>query len=106
MAFAVIACEQQTHFWSSLLSLFSEGEKRRSEMRLLFAGYCCEGRTQYVTDSPKGCIQPVTPLDGTVEFLTHLGDLFCNFGIHLRGQTGMDSTLVDVQTCLQHVTKF
>ena len=53
-----LACEQQTHFRSSLLSLrkseqetyfrssllslrryFSEGEKRRPEMRLLFAGY-------------------------------------------------------------------
>jgi len=71
-----------------------------------FHGICCEGRTQYVTDSAKGCIKPVTPLDSAVEFLTHLGDLFCNFGIHLWGQTGMDSTLVDVQTCLQGVTKF
>ena len=38
-----LACEQQTHFRSSLLpppsSYFSEGEKRRPEMRLLFAGY-------------------------------------------------------------------
>ena len=40
-----IACEQQTHFRSSLLSprkiaFFNlEGEKRRPEMRLLFAGY-------------------------------------------------------------------
>ena len=36
-----VAYEQQTHFQSSLLSLryFSEGEKRRPEMRLLFAGY-------------------------------------------------------------------
>ncbi|KAL9966469.1 hypothetical protein ACROYT_G024550 [Oculina patagonica] len=51
-------------------------------------------------------VKLVTPLDGTVEFQTHLGDLFCNFGIHLRGQTGMDSTLVDVQTCLQGVTRF
>ena len=53
-----LACEQQTYFRSSLLSLrkseqetyfrssllslrryFSEGEKRRPEMRLLFAGY-------------------------------------------------------------------
>ena len=35
-----LACEQQTHFRSSLLSLrkISEGEKRRPEMRLLFAG--------------------------------------------------------------------
>ena len=31
-----IACEPQTHFRSSLLS---EGEKRRPEMRLRFAGY-------------------------------------------------------------------
>ena len=69
-------------------------------------GICCEGRTQYVTDSATGCVKLVTPLDGTVEFLTHLGDLFRNFGIHLRGQTGMDSTLVDAQTCLQGVTRF
>ena len=37
-----LACEQETYFRSSLLSLrryFSEGEKRRPEMRLLFAGY-------------------------------------------------------------------
>ena len=38
-----LACEQQTHFQSSLLSLRKiaerEGEKRRPEMRLLFAGY-------------------------------------------------------------------
>ena len=32
-----LAREQQTHCRSSLL--FSEGEKRRPEMRLLFAGY-------------------------------------------------------------------
>ena len=42
---AQVACERQTHFrWSLLLlssenSYFSEGEKRRREMRLLFAGY-------------------------------------------------------------------
>ena len=36
-----LACEQQTYFRSSLLSLryFSEGEKRRLEIHLLFAGY-------------------------------------------------------------------
>ena len=35
-AYLFLACEQQTHFRSSLLSLlFSEGEKRRPEMRLL-----------------------------------------------------------------------
>ena len=36
-----LACEQQTYFRSSLFSLrnyFSEGEKRRPEIRLLFAG--------------------------------------------------------------------
>ena len=37
--FVVIACEQQTHFRSSLLSL-RKIEKRRPEMCLLFAGYC------------------------------------------------------------------
>ena len=37
--FSGAACEQQTHFRSSLLSLSSEGEKRRPEIRLLFAGY-------------------------------------------------------------------
>ena len=35
---AGVTCEQQTYFWSSLL-YFSEGEKRRPEIRLLFAGY-------------------------------------------------------------------
>ena len=37
-----LTCEQQTYFRSSLLSLrnyFSKGEKRRPEIRLLFAGY-------------------------------------------------------------------
>ena len=36
-----VACEQQTHFRSLLLSLcyFSEREKRRPDMHLLFAGY-------------------------------------------------------------------
>ena len=33
-----VACEQYMHFRSSLEN-FSEGEKRRPEMRLLFAGY-------------------------------------------------------------------
>ena len=37
--FVVIACEQQTHFRSSLLSL-RKIEKRRPEMCLLFAGHC------------------------------------------------------------------
>ena len=44
-----------------------------------------------MTDSTTGCVKLVTPLDGTVEFLTHFGELFRNFGIHLRGQTGIDS---------------
>ena len=55
----------------------------------IFLGICFEGRTQYATDSAKGCVKLVTPLDDTVEFLTHLGDLF--FGIRWRGgQTSMD----------------
>ena len=41
-----------------------------------------------MTDSATVCVKLVTPLDGTVEFLTLLGDLFRNFGIHLRGETG------------------
>ena len=57
---SMLACEEQTHFRSSLLSLegisgisgrrFSpsfEGEKRRPEMRLLFAGYVNVGRCLY-----------------------------------------------------------
>ena len=57
----------------------------------IFLGICFEGRTQYATDSSKGCVKLVTPLDDTVEFLTHLGDLFRNFGIRRwGGQTSMD----------------
>ena len=65
-----------------------------------------EGRTRHVTDSAKGCVKLVTPSDGPIEFLTHLGNLFRNFVIHLLGQTGMDSTLVDAQACLKGVTRF
>ena len=43
-----------------------------------------------MTDSATVCVKLVTPLDGTVEFVTHLGDLFRNFGIHLRGKTGVE----------------
>ena len=38
----LVACEQQTHFQS-------EGEKRRPEMRLLFAGY---GSRVFVLETP------------------------------------------------------
>ena len=67
---------------------------------------CCEGRTQYVSDSATECVKLVAPLNGTVEFLAYNGDLFRNFGIHLRGKTVMDSTLVVAQTCLQGFTRF
>ena len=43
-----------------------------------------------MTDSATVCVKLVTLLDGTTEFLTHLGDLFRNFGIHLRGETGVE----------------
>ena len=43
-----LACEAQTHFRSSLLSpYFSEGEKRRPEMHLRFAGYLEIGWSQH-----------------------------------------------------------
>ena len=58
-------------------------------LSVTFRGICCEGRTHYVT-SATVYVKLVTPLDGMVEFLTCLGDLFRNFGIHLRGQTGME----------------
>ena len=44
-----LACEAKTYFWSSLLSLrklFSEGEKRRPEIRLRFAGSNPPGRSE------------------------------------------------------------
>ena len=57
---------------------------------MTFHGICREGRTQDVTDLATVCVKLVTPLEGTVEFLTHLGDFFRNFGIHLRGETGVE----------------
>ena len=65
-------------------------------------GICCEGRTQYVTDASTGCVKLVSPLDGTTEFLKHLGDLYRNFGVHLKGQNAIDASLVDAKTCLQY----
>ena len=59
----------------------------------IFLGICFEGRTQYAPDLAKGCVKLVTPLDDTVEFPTHLGDLFRNFGIRWwGGQTSMDQS--------------
>ena len=56
-----------------------------------------------MTDSATVCVKLVTPLDGTVEFLTHLGDLFRNFGIHLRGKTGVEVYLCRSANLLQGV---
>ena len=58
-----------------------------------------------MTDSATGYVKLVTPLDGTVEFLTHFGELFRNFGIHLRGQTGIDSVPLQMRKP-QGVTRF
>ena len=57
-----------------------------------------------MTDSATVCVKLVTPLDATVEFLTHLGDLFRNFGIHLRGETAVEVYLcrsANLSTVLQ-----
>ena len=43
-----------------------------------------------MTVSATVCVKLVTPLDGTVEFLTHLRELFLKVGIHLRGETGVE----------------
>ena len=48
----------------------------------------------------------VTPLDGTTEFLKHLGDLYRNFGVHLKGQKSIDASLVEAKTCLQNLTTY
>ena len=49
----------------------------------------------------------VSPLDGTTEFLKHLGDrLYRNFCVHLKGQNAIDASLVDAKTCLQNLTSY
>ena len=91
---------------SSGLSVHAgKGQQGAADSNALFAefsqpyGICCEGRTQYIT----GCVKVVTPLDGTTEFLKHLGDLYRNFGVHLKDQKSIDASLVDAKTCLQNL---
>lgn len=98
---------------SSGLSVHAgKGQQGAADGSALFAefsqpyGICCEGRTQYITDASTGCVKLVTPLDGTTEFLTHLGDLYRNFGVHLKGQKSIDASLVDAKTCLQNITTY
>ena len=98
---------------SSGLSVHAgKGQQGAADGSALFAefsqpyGICCEGRTQYITDASTGCVKVVTPLDGTTEFLKHLGDLYRNFGVHLKGQKSIDASLVDAKTCLQNLTTY
>ena len=89
-----------------------KGQQGAADGSALFAefsqpyGICCEGRTQYVTDASTGYVKLVSPLDGTTEFLKHLGDLYHNFGIHLKGQNTIDASLVDAKTCLQNLMSY
>ena len=76
---------------SSGLSVHAgKGQQGASDGSALFAefsqpyGICCEGRTQYVTDASTGCVKLVSPLDGTIEFLKHLGDLYRNLGYSIQ----------------------
>ena len=69
-------------------------------------GVFCEGRAQYVTDAATGCVKLLTPLDSTITFLTHLGNLYRNFGFHLKGKKPDDTSLVDAKFCLQNVTTY
>ena len=89
-----------------------KGQQGAADGSALFAefsqpyGIYCEGRTKYVTDASTGCVKLVSPLDGTTEFLKHLGDLYRNIGVHLKGQNATDASLVDAKTCLQNLTSY
>lgn len=89
-----------------------KGQQGAADGSVLFAefsqpyGICCEGRTQHVTDASTGCVKLVSPLDGTTEFLKHLGDLYRNFGVHFKGQNASHASLVDAKTCLQNLTSY
>ena len=48
----------------------------------------------------------VSPLDGTIEFLKHLGDLYRNFGVDLKGQDSTDASLAEAKACLQNLTSY
>ena len=48
----------------------------------------------------------VLPLDGTTKFLKHLGDLYRNFGVYLKGQNAIDAFLVDAKTCQQNLMSY
>ena len=98
---------------SSGLSVHAgKGQQGAADGSALFAefsqpyGICCEGRTQYITDASTGCVKLVMPLDGTTEFLKHLGDLYRDIGVHWKGQKSIDASLVDAKTCLENLTTY
>ena len=89
-----------------------KGQQAAADGSALFAEFsqpnelCCKGKTQYVTDASTGCLKLVSPLDGTTESLKHLGDLYRNFGVYLKGQNAIDASLVDAKMCLQNLTSY
>ena len=94
---------------SSGLSVHAgKGQQGAADSSALFAefsqpyGMCCEGRTQYVTDASTGWVKLITPLDGTTEFLKHLGNLYRNFGV----QKNIDASVLDAKTCLENVRTY
>ena len=97
---------------SGLLVHAGKGHQGAADGSALFAefsqpyGICCEGRTQYITDASTGCVKLVSPLDGTIEFLKHLGNLhvYRNYGVHLKGQDSTDASLAEA--CLQNLTSY
>ena len=60
-----------------------------------------------MTDSATVCVKLVTPLDGTIEFLTHLGTCSVTLEFICEVRPVWKSTFVEAQTCLHEgVTRF
>ena len=69
-------------------------------------GVCIEGGSIFVTDGQIGTIKLVTNLEGTVEFLQNLGNLYRAFSVHHKHQERESFTLKEAHQMVKSVSSY
>lgn len=69
-------------------------------------GICTEGVSIFVTDGQIGTVKLVTKLEGTVEFLQNLGQLYRAFSVHQKHQQHEKFTLKEAHQMVKAVSVY
>ena len=69
-------------------------------------GVCSEGASVFVTDGQIGTIKLVTKLEGTIEFLENLGNLYRAFSVHHKHQQYKILTLKEAHKMVKSVCSY